>query len=286
MSKTDQKREMNELVREWWDKNPFTYLMDNKRITPDWAFFRNIDRKIIKWMPWAQQGYPLLSNMIDYRALKGKKVLDIAVGAGWSTEQFVRCGAAVTAIDLTPVAVGLTQKRLELYGLRADVRVADAQSLPFPDASFDFVLAFGCLMHMPDTEKAIREIHRVLKPGGRVAAMMYYKHSLHFWYYIFLGKGIMRGKLLTMSVQELVNRYTDGAYEEGNRLTKFYSKKEVREFFAPFKELRVRVFDVTTAIDHLPHRWLPLGTLIPPPIKRWLTGKIGQTLWIDAVKSR
>jgi ubiquinone/menaquinone biosynthesis C-methylase UbiE len=271
-------------VKDWWNQNPFTYLMDNKAVDSNWAFFRNIDRKIIKWMPWAQKGYPLLSSVITYPALKGKKVLDIAVGTGWSTEQFVRAGAEVTAIDLTPTAVEITKKRLALYGLSATVLTADAQNLPFPDASFDFVLAFGCLMHMPDTQKAINEIHRVLKPGGTAAAMMYYKHSLHFWYYIFLGKGILRGKLLSMGIQELSNRYTDGAYEEGNQLTKFYSKKEVRSLFSKFKDTRIRICDAMTPIDHLPHRFLPLGTLIPPPIKRWLTTKVGQTLWIEAHK--
>lgn len=275
---------LTEKTKAWWDKNPFTYLMDNKNITPDWAFFRNIDRKIIKWMPWAQNGYPLLSNLIEYGTLKSKRVLDIAVGTGWSTEQFVRAGAIVTAIDLTPAAVELTKKRLSLYGLSANVRVADAQHLAFPDSSFDFVLAFGCLMHMPNTKQAIHEIYRVLKPGGRAAAMMYYKHSLHWWYYIFFGKGIMRGKLFSMTTQQLANRYTDGAYEKGNELTKFYSTKEIIELFSQFKEIRIRVFDVATPINHLPHRFLPLGTLIPPPIKRWLTRKVGQTLWIDVVK--
>lgn len=284
MLKIDPKKEVNERVREWWNRNPFTYLIDNKHITPDWAFFRNIDRKVIKWMPWAQNGYPLLSNMIDYAALNGKRVLDIAVGTGWSTEQFIRVGADVTAVDITPAAVELTKKRMKLYGLKADIRTADAQNLPFPDNSFDFVLAFGCLMHMPDTPRAVREIHRVLRPGGHTSAMMYYRHSLHWWYYIFFGKGIMRGKFFSMTMQELANRYTDGAYEKGNELTKFYSKREIHELFAPFKEVRIRVFDVTTPIDCLPHRFLPLGALLPLPLKRWLTTKVGQTLWIDAVK--
>lgn len=277
-------QELTGKVKDWWNRNPFTYLMDNKAIEPNWAFFRNIDRKIIKWMPWAQKGYPLLSSVVDYGSLRGKKVLDIAVGTGWTTENLVRVGAEVTAVDLTPAAVELTKKRLSLYGLSAHVQTADAQNLPFADGSFDFVLAFGCLMHMPDTQKAIDEIYRVLRPEGSMAAMMYYKHSLHWWYYIFFGKGIVRGKLLRMSVQELSNRYTDGAYEEGNQLTKFYSKKEIARMFSKYKNVRIRIFDATTPIDHLPHRYLPLGTLIPPPIKRWLTTIVGQTIWIDAVR--
>lgn len=281
--KTDQ--DLTKKVGEWWNDNPFTYLMDNQHISADWAFFRNIDRKIIKWMPWAQKGYPLLSSVVDYSKLKGKKVLDIAVGTGWTTEQLIRAGAEVTAIDLTPQAIELTKKRLDMYGLKAErLLVADAQALPLADQSFDFVLAFGCLMHMPNTKNAIDEIYRVLKPGGMMSAMMYYKHSLHWWYYIFLGKGILRGKLFKMSAQELSNRYTDGAYERGNQLTKFYSKIEIRAFFSNYKSCNIRIFDTTTPIDHFPHRLLPLGRHLPERFRVWLTHLIGQTLWIDAVK--
>ena len=278
-------QEMTKKVKEWWNANPFTYLMDNKEIVPDWAFFRNIDRKIIKWMPWAQKGYPLLSNVIDYSQLKGKKVLDIAVGTGWTTENLVRAGAHVTAIDLTPQAVELTRKRLELNHVTAEqVMVADAQELPFADATFDYVLAFGCLMHMPNTQKAIDEIYRVLKPGGRSAAMMYYKHSLHWWYYIYLGKGILRGKLLSMTPQELSNRYTDGAYEKGNQLTKFYSKKEIHELFKKFSDCHIEIYDTTTPVDTFPHRYLPLGSFLPKQIKQWIVCYLGQTIWVDVRK--
>ena len=276
--------ELTSKVQDWWNQNPFTYLMNNKDIAADWAFFRNIDRKIIKWMPWAQKGYPLLSSVIDYNSLKDKKVLDIAVGTGWTTEQLIRAGAQVAAIDLTLQAVELTKKRLQIYGLQADVKVADAQDLPFESETFDYILAFGCLMHMPNTSQAISEIHRVLKPGGRASAMMYYKHSLHWWYYIYFGKGILRGKLLKMSQQELSNRYTDGAYEQGNQLTKFYSKKEILQMFDNFSHCHIKVEDTTTPIDHLPHRFLPLGKLLPKKVRKFLAKKIGQTLWIDIKK--
>jgi len=177
--------DLKDKVRDWWDNYPFTYFVKDE--VGSWAFFRNVDRKILKWMPWAQDNYPLLSNLIDYKSLKGKKVLDIACGAGWSTEQFVRAGAEVTAIDVTPKAVELTKRRLELYGLEADVLVGDAQNLSFSDNSFDYVLAWGCLMHMPETGKAISEIYRVLKPGGKFGAMMYNK-TLYTGFIIFFSE--------------------------------------------------------------------------------------------------
>lgn len=287
--KTDS--DLTEKVKKWWNDNPFQYLIDthgDQRTSEsaDWAFFRNVDRKVMKWMPWAHKGYPLLSNLIDYSALKGKKILDIAVGTGWTTEQFVRAGADVTAIDLTPEAVALTKKRFSIFNINSGVKIieADAQNLPFEKDSFDFVLAWGCLMHMPDTQKAIDEIWRVLKPGGKAAAMMYNKHSLHWWYFIFLSKGMLRAKLLKMTVQELANRFTDGAYEKGNQLTKFYGKNEIRRMFGKFAKCKIRIHDTTTPVDTFPHRRLPLGALLPKQLKEKLMSKLGQTFWIEVEK--
>ena len=272
-------------VKEWWNANPFQYLI-GKEEEGTWVFFRNVDRKVMKWMsPWAHTKYPLLSNLVDYGALKGKKVLDIACGTGWTTEQFVRAGAIVTAIDLTPKAVELTKKRLDLYGLKAEVLEADAENLPFPDASFDYVMAWGCLMHTPDTEKAVREIHRVLVSGGKGGAMMYNKDSIHWRWAIWFGRGILRGKLLKMNEQELANRYTDGVDVGGNMLTKFFTPKEFDGLFSVFPSRRVRIFDRPELADFLPSRKLPLGKyLLPYSVKKAIAGRFGQTAWIDFQK--
>ncbi|MBU0648615.1 class I SAM-dependent methyltransferase [Patescibacteria group bacterium] len=276
--------ELKNKIKDWWNKNPFTYLMD-KPSQVDWAFFRNIDRKIIKWMPWAQKGYPLLSSLIDYSKLKGKDILDIAIGSGWTTEQFIRMGAAnVTGIDLTSQAIEFTKRRLDVFDLSADLKVADAESLPFSENSFDYVLAWGCLMHTPNTQKAIDEIFRVLKPGGKAGAMMYNKDSLHWAYFIWFGKGILKLKLLKMNEQELANRFTDGADIGGNMLTKFYSPSEIRKKFSKFFKIKVEVYDAPSFINTFPHRWLPLGRLFPVFIKQKLARAWGQTLWIEVEK--
>lgn len=272
-------------VRDWWNTNPFEYLIQGEE-EGSWAFFRNIDRKVMKWMsPWAHTRYPLLSNLVPYASLKGKRVLDIACGTGWSTEQLVRAGAIVTAFDLTPKAVEMTKKRLALYGLEATVLEADAEHLPFPDASFDYVLAWGCLMHTPDTEQAVREIYRVLVPGGKGGAMMYNKNSIHWYWAILFGRGILRGKLLKMSKQELSNRYTDGVDVGGNQLTKFFSPKEFDQLFSVFPKRHLRIFDRPELVDYLPMKRLPLGKIMPMSFKKWVAGKWGQTAWIDFEKN-
>src|SRR3989338_399747 len=253
--------DLKDRIRNWWNTNPFTYFVNPG---DDWVFFREVDRKAFKWhTPWAHTHYPLLSNLIDYSKVRGKKVLDLAVGADWSTEQFARMGAEVTAIDLTRQAVALTKRRFELYGLRADIREADAEHLPFPDASFDFVLAWGCLMHTPDTQGAINEIHRVLKPGGTAWAMMYNRNSSHWKWNIYFLKGILGLGRLRHTGQGLANRYTDGVDRGGNVLTKFFSPKQLRVMWGQFSRVDVRVYGLRETIDDLPHRFLPLGSLLP-----------------------
>ena len=77
-----------------------------------------------------------------------------------------------TGVDLTQRGVDLTRERLALEGLEAEVRVADAEALPFEDASFDIVYSWGVLHHSPNTQQAVNEVHRVLKPGGVARVMI------------------------------------------------------------------------------------------------------------------
>jgi ubiquinone/menaquinone biosynthesis C-methylase UbiE len=276
-------KNLKQKAKTWWDENPFNYNVVESE--GSWEYFRNIDRKIIKWMPYAQSKYPLLSNFIDYKILKNKRVLDIGCGAGWSSEQFVRMGSEVTAIDITPKAVELTKKRFKLYGLKADILIADVEHLPFPDNYFDYVLAWGVVMHTPNTDKAVDEIWRVLKPGGKAGAMMYHKNSLKWWYFIWFAKGVLRLKLLKYSHQELSDRYTDGAYTGGNMHTKFYTKSGLYNLWHKFRTVRVGIHDNLGTIDQLPYRKFPLAKyFLPTFIKKFLVLKFGGYAWIDAKK--
>lgn len=100
----------------------------------------------------------------------GGRVLEIGCGRGVGTELlFRRFGArSVVAFDLDPRMVAEARRRLAGYPRdRLGLVVADATAIPVDDAAFDAVFDFAILHHVPDWRAAVREVRRVLRPGGR-----------------------------------------------------------------------------------------------------------------------
>lgn len=120
---------------------------------------------------------PEILDFADFDSSAGKGVLEIGVGMGADFLRWVRAGAEATGVDLTERAVELTRQRLASEGQQADVRVADAESLPFADGQFDIVYSWGVLHHTPDPARALAEAQRVLAPGGQLKVMLYHRHS-------------------------------------------------------------------------------------------------------------
>ena len=136
-----------------------------------------VERRFLEASWFAQApGTRPYSALIPFDELAGKDVLEIGSGTGVHARLLAEAGAQVTAVDLTPTAVELTTRRLTLAGLLANVVEADAESLPFPDASFDFVWSWGVIHHSEDTLRVVSEIARVLRPGGRLALMVYHRN--------------------------------------------------------------------------------------------------------------
>jgi SAM-dependent methyltransferase len=98
----------------------------------------------------------------------GQRVLDVAAGTGNVALRAAAAGADVVASDLTPESLATGERRARDAGIALEWAVADAQALPFADASFDVVTsAFGAIF-APDHETAARELLRVCRPGGTV----------------------------------------------------------------------------------------------------------------------
>ncbi len=85
---------------------------------------------------------PEIIPFADFGSSSGRRLLEIGLGMGSDFIRFVRAGAVATGIDLTERAVAITGRRLAAENLIADVQVADAENLPFQDASFDIVYSW------------------------------------------------------------------------------------------------------------------------------------------------
>lgn len=95
------------------------------------------------------------------------EVLEVAVGTGRNLPYYAR-GARLTGVELSPAMLEIARARARELGVEADLRVGDAQALPFSDASFDTVVITLSLCTIPDDRKAVAEASRVLRPGGRL----------------------------------------------------------------------------------------------------------------------
>jgi ubiquinone/menaquinone biosynthesis C-methylase UbiE len=291
---------LKDRVRAFWQQNPcgtkfadappgsrrFYDLVEEHRYTKEWHI-------------------PAAAGFADSKNLS---VLEVGCGLGTDGAQFAKAGAKYTGIDLTDAAVDLAKRRFELFDLPGTFRVADAETLDFRDNSFDLVYSHGVLHHTPDTTAAVREIHRVLRPGGKAVVMLYHRDSYNYRINISMlrragvkllkwNAGVKLVHLLTgeaedslyehaqrlkdqsdyLSSEEFLSRNTDGA---GNPLARVYSRAEARELFKDFAHVELRTY-------FLNKRWLPLlGPILPRSVESQLAARWGWHLWIYATKEK
>jgi SAM-dependent methyltransferase len=180
---------------------------------------------------------PLIEEFAEFGTTAGRRVLEIGVGLGADHCRFAQAGAQLSGIDLTARAVAHTRQRLALFGLASTLSVGDAENLAFPSDTFDVVYAWGVLHHSPDTQKAISEVHRVLRPGGVAKVMIYHRWSL-VGYMLWLRYGLLRLRPW-LTLTEVYARYLESPG------TKAYSVAEARRLFATFSSVSTR-----TALTH------------------------------------
>lgn len=107
-----------------------------------------------------------LCRAVDPHA--GERVLDVACGSGTAALVAARRYCEVTGIDYVPALIDRARERARAEGLDLNLCVADAQRLPFEDASFDVVLSVYGVQFAPDQQAAAEELLRVCRPGGRI----------------------------------------------------------------------------------------------------------------------
>jgi len=202
-------------VRNYWDEYPCGIQVSDKEVGSK-EFFEEIKRKFDR----TYAAYAHSEKLLRFRERKGKSVLEIGCGIGIDAAEFARYGAHVTTLDLSPKNIELAKKYFSYNHLSGNLLVGNAEVMDFDNDTFDLVVAIGVFIYTPDTQKAIDEVLRVVKPGGEVICMFWNRIS---WY-------------------PLLVRFSGGHFDHEEKdapLIKLYSVREIRRMFGKFSKLEI-----------------------------------------------
>jgi len=265
--------EEKQRAREQWREDPAGAVYGSKYEFGTREFFDEVERhRYQEYAPW-------MPEVMGFKDFAGQRLLEVGCGMGTDLLQFARGGANVTGVDLTSRSIEISRHHLSLYGHSGEFVIADCEHLPFADESFDIAYSNGVLHHTADTAGAVREIHRVLQPGGQARVMLYHRGSFAYWSQVVVRYGILRGEFLRgKSPADIMSRYVEFNEGGGRPLVKVYSRREARELFSMFREVKVQVEQLIESEFFL------LGRLIPRTIFRRLQKSIGWNVIISARK--
>ena len=212
---------------------------------------------------------PHIPSVVRFEAWQNRDVVEVGCGIATDGIQFARAGARYVGVDQSATALALARNRFELEGLSPAFFQSQATSLPLPDSSMDLLFA-RLIHHLDDTEAAVREFHRVLRPGGVALVMVYHRNSFNYWVSIMALRRLLASLLLLPGVSAAAARLTnerpnvlDGHRHllrshgmryvtdrqlflanntdgPGNPLSKVYSRRDIEALFRDFWPRAVR----------------------------------------------
>ena len=202
--------------------------------------------------------YPYLNHDAEFQDHYGEDILEIGCGAGTDSVEFAKYGANVTAVDLGEDQVAMTKLNMCLHDIESpNVFQADAENLPFPDNTFDYVYSFGVLHHTTDTQKAINEVFRVLKPDGHATIMLYARGWKHYIKRCLIH-GLLKGRWAAnnFSWQAVYNECSE---VNGNSpMTRVYKVRHLRRLFSQFPDVKFQKRRMGEFFEYKPYQTLML----------------------------
>jgi 2-polyprenyl-3-methyl-5-hydroxy-6-metoxy-1,4-benzoquinol methylase len=226
-------------VRSYWDQRPCNIRHSAKPVGTREYFDEVEARKYFV--------EPHIPRFAEFERWQGKKVLEIGCGIGTDTVNFARCGAMVTAVDLSPQSLDLARQRVRVYGLEDRVRFysgsAEELNTFLPVETYDLIYSFGVIHHTPHPERVVQQMRSYAKPGTAIKLMVYYRRSWKvFWLLMGYGKGQF------WRLKEFVAEHSEA--QTGCPVTYTYTREEGRRL------IESSGFHLTDAfVDHIfPYR--------------------------------
>ncbi len=205
-----------------------------------------------EFLDWYQRTEPYVYRILDRYDWQDQQVLEIGCGQGTVLNYLPGKGARVHGIDMSEGSIRQAMAgAIELgHAERITLNLADAEHLPFPDSSYGRIVSIGVLHHTPDTAASIRELYRVLAPGGAAIVMLYRSGNPKWW-----ATALLRwvSRLVDRFAGErdvIVRRLRRGievGSSQGTALLELFgvpvlnafSNAECRTMFAQFAEIRI-----------------------------------------------
>jgi ubiquinone/menaquinone biosynthesis C-methylase UbiE len=234
---TAQNENLKQEVRDFWNRQSCdTQFAEAPKFSRE--YFEQIEMRRYK-------DQPCIHAFAQFTRYHGKRVLEVGFGAGTDFIQWLRAGAIVSGVDLTREALDNLTQRIQVYGLPQpeNIRVTDAENLPFESNSFDLGYSFGVLHHTPDTEKALKELVRVVRPGGEIKIMLYNLHSICAFKY-WVKYALLRGKPWKSRRWAMWNHMESIG-------TKSYTRTDLRKVFSELPLESIRVCTEINSADYL-----------------------------------
>jgi ubiquinone/menaquinone biosynthesis C-methylase UbiE len=239
-------------VKAFWDETPCgTRAVPESPATRE--AFEAIERRRYELEPFIPQ-------FARFHEWGGRRILEVGCGIGTDLLQFARAGARLHAVDLSPRSVELARRQLNLYGFEGDIQSSEAEHLPFADNQFDLVYSWGVIHHAPDPSRIVEEIYRVLRPGGRVCAMVYRKNSL-----VVLQAYVAYALLRLRPLRNLDDIIAHHVESPGTRA---YTRRQVTEMFRDFRDVTIQPVLTPYDIGHARVSLIP--TWVMNLLPNWL----------------
>lgn len=280
-SDEEQHRRWQLANKAWWEGAPMRYdwregIKSNQATTD---FFAEIDERFFssvrRFLPW--RAIPF-DSLISFDKLISQDVLEIGVGYGSYAQLLAPRARSYVGIDLTSNAVAATNTRFALFNIQGKILQMDAEAMDFADGSFDYIWSWGVIHHSADTGRILKEMHRVLRPGGHATVMVYYRSWWSYYLFAFL-KLILEGSLPSGGrVQEVRQEATDGA------IARYYTRTEWKTLAGHLFTVKSSVHGMCVEAIPLPHGTLKrfVARVLPDCIARFMTHRLAMGSFLIA----
>lgn len=262
-------------------------------------YFEEIERKrysFIRHIP----------NVAKFNSFRDKKVLEVGCGLGTDGRQFAKNGAIYYGINVDEGSTNLAIESFNLFNIKGVIKQMNAESIEFEGDYFDHIYSCGVIHHSPNTEKIVKEMYRVLKPGGTITLMIYNKSSINYYFEIMFLRKIFRFLLIPAFAPNVISKLTGLNRQKLERhreimlkdkmtkerwisintdgpdcpLAKVYNKSEALNMFKNEGFVNVSTYVRFFNKTHYGY----FGKLIPNWLEDYLGNRFGFSRWVEANK--